>query len=75
MKIEAKKIKLWCDQNLSPVAWKRIMVKVSPHFRGSGIKLSALLEPDETILFNDQQYALIKKTVEDTYNVGMAITV
>ncbi len=75
MKIEARKIKMWCDEHLSPVAWKRIMVKVSPHFRGSGLKLSDLLEPGENVLFDDKQYAIIKNTVEETYNMSMAITV
>ncbi|MEQ9298765.1 MAG: hypothetical protein RIF33_09390 [Cyclobacteriaceae bacterium] len=75
MKIEAVKIKLWCDANLSTVAWQRIIVKVSPQFRGSGLKLSSLLNPDHTVLLDDQQYAVIKQAVEETYDVSMAITV
>ncbi|MEM8893402.1 MAG: hypothetical protein AAGC88_02420 [Bacteroidota bacterium] len=75
MKIEALKIKGWCDTNLSAVAWQRIIVKVSPEFRGSGLKLSSLLNPDATVLLDDAQYGIIKKAVEETYEVSMAITV
>lgn len=75
MKIEAKKVKLWCDTNLSPVAWQRIIVKVSPEFRGSGLKLSELINPGDIVLFDDQQYAVIKSAVEQTYNINMSILV
>ncbi|MEL6557632.1 MAG: hypothetical protein AAFQ94_05565 [Bacteroidota bacterium] len=75
MKIEAIKLKAWCDSNLSSVAWQRIIVKVSPQFRGSGLKLTSLLNPDDTILFDDEQYKVIKKAVEETYNISMTIMV
>ena len=75
MKIEALKIKAWCDSNLSAVAWQRVIVKVSPEFRGSGLKLSNLLNPDQTVLFDDAQYGVIKKAVEETYDVSMSIMV
>lgn len=75
MKIEAIKVKKWCDENLSPVAWQRLAVKVSPQFRGSGIKLTELLKPDETILLDDTQYAIFKEAIEDTYQVSISIMV
>ncbi|MEM6641786.1 MAG: hypothetical protein AAF616_02305 [Bacteroidota bacterium] len=75
MKIEATKIKEWCDANLSPVAWQRIAVKVSPQFRGTGIKLGDLLNPTDAVLLDDQGYKIIKSAVEETYNVSIAITV
>lgn len=75
MKIEATKIKAWCDSNLSPVAWQRIIVKVSPQFRGTGLKLSDLLNPTEAVLLDDKGYQIIKTAVEETYNVSMSIMV
>jgi hypothetical protein len=75
MKIEALKIKEWCDANLSPVAWQRIVVKVSPEFRGSGLNLKNLTDPDASTLLNDQQYGVIKKAIEETYSVEMLIQV
>lgn len=75
MKIEAKKIKEWCDQNLSPVAWQRIVVKVSPEFRGSGLNLKNLTDPDDSILLDDAQYSIIKQAIEATYNMQVEIKV
>lgn len=75
MKIEAIKIKEWCDSNLSPVAWQRIIVKVSPQFRGSGLKLSDLLNPTEAVLLDDNGYKIIKTAVEETYETTMSIMV
>ncbi|MEM9897123.1 MAG: hypothetical protein AAF789_12210 [Bacteroidota bacterium] len=75
MKIEAVKIKEWCDSNLSPVAWQRIAVKVSPQFRGTGIKLGDLLNPNEAVLLDDEAYKIVKSAVEETYDVTMSIMV
>ena len=75
MKIEAVKLKEWCDANLSVVAWQRIIVKVSPQFRGTGLTLTKLLNPDASVVLDDQQYRIIKEAVEDTYKVSMAIMV
>ena len=75
MKIEAKKIKEWCDQNLSPVAWQRIVVKVSPDFRGSGLNLKNLTDPDDSVLLDDAQYSIIKQAIESTYNMQVEIKV
>lgn len=75
MKIEAKKIKKWCDDNLSVVAWQRIIVKVSPEFRGSGLNIKNLMNPDDTILLDDNQYGIIKNAIEETYSVGIEIKV
>ncbi|MEM9339659.1 MAG: hypothetical protein AAGA66_13070 [Bacteroidota bacterium] len=75
MKIEATKIKEWCDANLSPVAWQRIIVKVSPQFRGTGLKLADLLNPTDAVLLDDIGYKIIKTAVEETYDVSMSIMV
>ena len=75
MRIEAIKLKEWCDTNLSPVAWQRIIVKVSPQFRGSGLKLSDLLNPGPNVLLDDAGFRIIKDAINDTYDVQMSILV
>ena len=75
MKIEAKKIKDWCDQHLSPVAWQRIVVKLSPEFRGSGLNLKVLTDPDDSVLLDDSQYSIIKDAIESTYSQQVEIKV
>ncbi|MEL7148697.1 MAG: hypothetical protein AAFO69_20150 [Bacteroidota bacterium] len=75
MKLEAIKIKEWCDTNLTVVAWQRIIVKVSPQFRGTGLTLTKLLNPDSSILLDDQQYRIIKSAIEETYDVNVSIMV
>ena len=75
MTIEAKKVKEWCDANLSVVAWQRIVVKVSPQFRGTGLNLKNLTAPDASVVLNDEQYDIIKKAIEDTYEAQIEIRV
>lgn len=73
MKIRAKKIKEWCDQELSPVAWQRIVVQVSPEFRGSGMNLMTLTNPDDSVVLDDAQYGTIRKAIQATYSMQMEI--
>lgn len=73
MQIEALKINKWCDANLSEVAWQRIVVKVSPEFRGSGLNIKNLSNPDGTIQLTDQQYGIIKKAIEETYAMELTV--
>lgn len=75
MKIEANKIKKWCDENLSTVAWQRIVVKVSPEFRGTGLNIKNLTDPSDSILLDDEQYEIIKRTIESTYDISLEIRV
>ncbi|MEQ8548950.1 MAG: hypothetical protein RIC03_13625 [Cyclobacteriaceae bacterium] len=75
MKIEALKIKAWCDSNLSPVAWQRIVVKVSAEFRGTGLNIKNLTSPDPSILLDDNQYKIFKNAIEETYDVALEIVV
>ena len=73
MKIEALKIKNWCDSKLSEVAWQRIVVKVSPEFRGSGLTIKTLSNPDNSVVLSDQQYGIIKKAIEETYSIELSV--
>jgi len=75
MKIEALKIKAWCDNNLSPVAWQRIVVKVSAEFRGTGLTIKSLTSPEPDILLDDSQYQIFKAAIESTYDVELEIKV
>ena len=73
MTIEAIKLKEWCDQNLSVVAWQRIVVKISPELRGSGLNIKNLTNPTSDILLDDGQYGVIKGAIEATYGVSVEI--
>lgn len=74
MDIEAIRLKKWCDDNLTPVAWQRIVVQVSPNFRGSGISLKDLTDPSENLTLNKQQVEIIKKAIEATYSKEILIS-
>lgn len=71
--MQALKLKNWCDKHLSPVAWQRIVVKVSPEFRGSGLNIKNLTDPDDQIILSDQQFGIIKKAISETYSTEVVI--
>ena len=72
--MEASKIKAWCDTNISPVAWQRIVVKVSPDFRGTGLNIKNLTNPDLSVVLSDQQFGIIKKAIEETYSTELVVS-
>ena len=73
MAVSALEVKKWCDKNLSPVAWQRVVVKVSPEFRGTGLTIANLTDPSESIMLQDDQYEIVKRTIESTYDVSVGM--
>ena len=64
MKIEAIKIKEWCDKNPIKVTWRRIFGKVSPQFRATGLTLTKLMYPDASFVLDDRQKRRTKQATE-----------
>ncbi len=67
--IAAFQMKLWCDKNLSPVAWARIILRNLPYFNSKGFSLAQLQNPPAGLILNPETFTLLKDTIERVYNV------
>jgi hypothetical protein len=71
MMISAEKIQNWCNENISPVSWQRVVVKSLPQLREHGFELSDLMNPVATLVLSEDAYVIIASCVEELYQTQL----
>ena len=66
-------IKEWCDENITPVAWQRVTMKVLTHLREKGFTLAELEKPTESLLLPPETVTLIKQTISEMYQIEVSV--
>lgn len=67
--MQAILIKQWCDENLTPIAWKRIIIRIFPYLREQGFSILDLENANQNITFNTDTIDIITKTIYNMYNI------
>jgi hypothetical protein len=62
-------IKKWCDENITPLAWQRIVMKNLDAFKVTGLSVTELSNPTETMEINDVLVDLVKQTIKEVYQI------
>lgn len=71
MKISVAKIQTWCNENISPVAWQRVVLKVLPNLKEQGYGLNDLLNPSADLLLSESSLELFEKAIFELYQTEM----
>ena len=72
MKVSAEKIKEWSNQEISPFAWQRIIVKALPQLREEGLEFSDLMNPTNLVL-SGKAFKVVASVVEELYQVELPV--
>lgn len=70
--IKVKTIRQWCESNLAPMAWQRIIIRLLPEFRKEGFFLQTI--HDESILSADL-LDRINRVITEVYQVRLPIQI
>jgi len=62
-------IKNWCDVNLTPLAWQRVVIKNLDALKTTGLSLTDLSQPAEHMELNENLVELVKQTIKDLYQI------
>ncbi|WP_420581450.1 hypothetical protein [Reichenbachiella sp.] len=62
------KLKKWSQQNLSPLAWLRIVLALYP--RMDNFSLEQLENPDDELKFSKDELMIVHETVVKIYGVS-----
>jgi hypothetical protein len=65
-------IKNWCDQNLTPLAWQRIVMKNLDAFKANNLALSELNNPTPDIEISKEMVDAICVIIQDLYQVQVS---
>ena len=71
----ALSIKKWCDENISPVAWQRVVMKNLDLFRTKGLGLADLEVPAGNIHLDGELMVGVKKTIEELYKMELPVAI
>ncbi len=61
-------IKAWCETQLTPVAWARILVRLFPIMREQGYDFTEMQKPTERTKVDLDFYILIQATIQEIYD-------
>jgi hypothetical protein len=67
--MQALKIKKWCDENITPMAWQRIVMKNLDVFKAKGWGIAEINNPDESINLDATIVETVKATIKELYQV------
>lgn len=68
----AKKIKVWCDENLSPLAWQRIVLRSVPDLDQS-VQYEQLEEPYDDMIIDENTMIALNKAAESLYQTSLPV--
>ena len=67
--MNALKIKNWCDANITPMAWQRVVMKNLDSFKMKGWGISEMSNPDESINLDAAMTEAVKATIKELYQM------
>lgn len=70
MSIKIVTLQAWCNKNITPLAWQRIVLKALPLLRDNGFELEELENPDPNRAFNEDELKVIEETLESVYKMS-----
>lgn len=71
--MQALILKQWCDENITPVAWQRVTMKIFAHFREKGFNLTELENPNPTLLLGPETVEIVKQTISEMYQIDVPV--
>jgi hypothetical protein len=71
MKCNASLLKSWCDENITPMAWQRIVMKALPKLREKGLSLGNVENPDANLVLDEELSEVIKVILQELYQTDI----
>jgi hypothetical protein len=66
-------IKKWCDENITPLAWQRIVMKNFDAFKNTGLGITELSNPTENMEIDATLVDLVKQTIKEVYQMEIPV--
>lgn len=69
--MNALKIKEWCDTNITPMAWQRIVMKNLDLFKAKGWGITEANSPNEAMVLDTAMITAIKNSIKEMYQMEL----
>ncbi len=67
MNVKAIDFKKWCVDNISPLAWSRLVLNVLPELRALGHNLSDIENPSDQLVLGEKEMQALEKAMQTLY--------
>lgn len=71
MNVKAIDFKKWCVDNISPLAWSRLVLNVLPELRQLGHNLSDIENPTDQLILGDKELEALAKAMQGLYQMEL----
>ena len=71
MNVLAINLKNWCIDNISPLAWSRIVLKALPQLRDIGFSLDEIENPSDNLELDAKGLKIIEKSMNEIYAMDL----
>ncbi len=71
MNVKAIDFKKWCVDNISPLAWSRLVLNVLPELRQLGHNLSDIENPSEELTLGEKELKALEKAMNALYEMEL----
>lgn len=69
MKARVVEVKDWCESNISPLAWKRVVLRSLPSLSEHGLDLDELENPKNTLILETKELKMILSAIDELYGI------
>jgi len=67
--------KKWCEENITPMAWPRVVLRLVPELREKGYTIKDLENPTGDLTVDEETFKLFNSVLKTIYEVEMPQTV
>jgi len=67
--------KKWCEENITPMAWSRVVLKLVPELRDKGHTIKDIENPEDDLTVDEDTFKLFNGVLKNLYEMEMPQTV
>lgn len=61
--------KNWCEENITPMAWPRVVLRIVPEIRQKGYSVKEMENPTEDVTVDEETFKLINGALMTIYEM------
>ena len=61
--------KNWCEENITPMAWPRVVLRVVPELRRRGLSVKEMENPTDSVVVDQDTFKLFNNALKDIYEM------
>lgn len=67
--------KNWCEENITPMAWPRVVLRIVPELRQKGYSVKEMENPTDDVTVDEETFKLINGALMTIYEMEIPQTV